>query len=109
MATIEELLEEFKKLPDWDRFPLPKWVYEKYNLPIPKPVSIDQYFRELTGFETIQGGAAGEVRPPAEGGLRQMPESKDCTDFLRLEDSHEEKDDSKEANETKIQVLEPQK
>ena len=101
MATLEELFEEFKKLPDWERFPLPKCLYEKFNIPPPKPITIDQYFRELTGFETILGGAGGETRPPAEGGLRQMPELTDQNAVLCLQDSHEEKADSTESTESK--------
>lgn len=104
MATVEELFKEFQKLPDWNRFPLPKCVYEKFNLPEPKAVSISDYFREYTGFEIVMGGEQGEVRPPAEGGIREMPTNQ--TSFLHLEDLHEEKEDSKEAIETKTQESE---
>lgn len=78
MATLtdEQIYEMLKDLPDFDRLPLPKYFYEKFNIPPPKILSI----REALQLQYNTMNAPGlyvktEFREPASGGLRIMPES----------------------------------
>ena len=79
MATaVAEVLNELKKIPGWDRFPLPECVYKQFNIPKPKPYEgIMDYCKDA--FESAFMGTDGcyllETRPPVEGGLRPVPEA----------------------------------
>lgn len=73
--TDEQIYEQLKNLPDFDRLPLPKYWYEKFNIPPPKI---------LTPMEALQlqmqtMNAPGplvktEIREPAPGGVRPLIE-----------------------------------
>ncbi len=94
------------KLPDWKRFPLPECLYKQFNLPKPQPVSIKDYFNEFDANTFFAPGEQGETRPPAEGGVRIMPEDTPLELTVETADEHlpetlTQLGDSTESNEPK--------
>lgn len=76
MATLEEAFEQFKQLPDWDRFPMPEVFYEHFKVKKPKPsLSImDALAYSVPPHESLNKNGKIEIRPPAEGGVREIKE-----------------------------------
>lgn len=74
--TLEQLFEEFKKIPDWQNYPLPEVFYQKFQLPKPKPNSdlMSALYSQLS--PPPHEGLGYEVREKAPGGVReiQLPE-----------------------------------
>ena len=75
--TDEEIYHQLKDLPDFDRLPLPKYFYEKFNIPVPK---IQTVMEALT-LQVKTANAPGpltklELRDPAPGGVRPLIEVK---------------------------------
>lgn len=71
--TIEYIVEEFKKLPDADRFPLPAVLYEKYNIPKPTHNNDDIKSSVANAMKRMNaGGPKVEIREAAPGGVRQL-------------------------------------
>jgi hypothetical protein len=70
----EDIVQLLKKLPDVSRFPLPESWYDKYGFVKPEPMSIQEVFK--SSFTTMFAPSDGPVeeRPPAEGGVRILPE-----------------------------------
>ena len=73
-----KILAQLKKIPGWERFPLPEVVYKE--LGVPKPELYDGIFDYLkdaakTIFAGGEGSAEVETRGPAEGGVRVVPEA----------------------------------
>ncbi len=71
--TIDELLNEFQKLPDSARWPLPEAYYENYGLKKPQPQSV----AEIASYNPMAysfGSKSIEIRGPAEGGVREINE-----------------------------------
>ena len=71
--TFEFLVEQFKKLPDADRFPLPAVLYEKYGIEKPKHNNDD--LNSSVGNAIVRmsgGGQPVEIRGPVPGGVRQV-------------------------------------
>lgn len=67
---VLESLKEFKRLVDWDRFPLPEVVYEKYGIKKPKPLEVGDvvYYRPpMAEYEKEV-----EIREAAPGGVRDI-------------------------------------
>ena len=64
-----EILEQFKKVPDWNRFPLPEIIYEKYGIKKPKPAEIMEV---LTYNPPPAAYEKTETREPAPGGVRDL-------------------------------------
>ena len=69
--SFEEVFEQYKKLPDWDRFPMPEVFYEKYNVKKPQPASIQESVSMNPFMMAIAGGPI-EKREPAPGGVREI-------------------------------------
>ena len=79
MATLEELFEEFKKLPDWERFPMPEAFYEHFKIKKLQPASITEAVcYQPPPFESLNEKGKIEVRDPAPGGVREIK------DYLQL-------------------------
>lgn len=71
--TDEELYAILKELPDFDRLPLPKHWYEKFNIPPPKILSIMEAYELMVKTANQPGPLVKtEVRPPADGGVRPL-------------------------------------
>ncbi len=73
--TDEEIYTQLKDLPDFDRFPLPKYWYEKFNIPPPKI----QTMREALQLQVQTANAPGplvkiELREASPGGVRPLLE-----------------------------------
>jgi len=54
---------------------LPDFLYEKYNLPKPEIQSFKTYLNNTSKYQFMPGGQL-EIRKPAPGGVRSMPEIK---------------------------------
>ena len=76
MASVEELLEQFKQLPDWDRYPLPEAYYTTFNLKKPKAATLSELIcYNPPPYESLNEGGKTELRGPVPGGVRQLPEA----------------------------------
>ena len=70
---LTKMVEAFKALPDFNRFPLPEIFYTKYGMPRPKHDNDDiksALTNAVTGMSA--GGIPFEERGPAEGGVREV-------------------------------------
>jgi hypothetical protein len=74
--SLDDLVEQFKQVPDFDRFPLPEVIYEKYN--IKKPKASYEIMEALTyqtpPHQSLNKNGKVELRGPAEGGVREIKE-----------------------------------
>jgi len=97
--TDEEIYNALKDLPDFDRLPLPKYFYEKFNIPPPKILTPIEAVR-LHEATQMQGGAPylpPETRDPAPGGVRPLievePVKIEVKPGVSIEDAIETPDD----------------
>ena len=73
-SELEKVFSEFKKVPDWDRFPMPEVIYKTFGIKKPEPADIGELTRNSNLF-----GYGGhytepmELRGPVEGGVRDVP------------------------------------
>jgi len=76
MATLEAAFEEFKQLPDWDRFPMPEVFYTHFNVKKPQPsVSLMESLTYTPPpHQSLNKNGKVEIRKPAEGGVREIKE-----------------------------------
>lgn len=74
---IESLLTELKALPDFDRLVFPKEWYKTYHIPTPSILSMDEFLTLNTKVQFLPSTEPFEIRPPAEGGVRTLPELSD--------------------------------
>lgn len=74
MTTLEEAFEEFKKLPDWDRFPMPEVFYEHFKLKKPQPSKslMESLCYVAPPSVSLNKNGQVEKRGPAEGGVRPV-------------------------------------
>ncbi len=73
MATLEAVFEEFKQVPDWDRFPLPEMMYSKFNLKKPQPASVAECVSyTVPPHESLNKNGKVENRNAVEGGVRDV-------------------------------------
>ena len=74
----EQIFTILKDLPDFNRFPLPKTWYEKFNIPPPKIPTLREalksHYETQLAFLNSPDVPEVEVRPPAEGGVRPILE-----------------------------------
>ena len=77
MATLtdEQIYEQLKDLPDFDRLPLPKYFYEKFNIPPPKILTPMEAIYLMNKTANAPGALVKtEHREPAPGGVRPLIE-----------------------------------
>lgn len=76
MATLDELFEQFKKLPDWNLYPMPEVFYSHFNVKKPKPGEIGELAapHNPPPYVSLNKGGKVEERPPAPGGVREIKE-----------------------------------
>lgn len=72
--SLEELFEEMKKLPDWNRFPMPEVFYEKFQVKKPQPQTVQESCSFNPYVYMHFGQTPVEVRGPVEGGVREIKE-----------------------------------
>lgn len=74
--TDEEIFNELKKLPDFDRLPLPKSWYELFKIPPPKIPTIKEalkaHYETQLDYLNSPTSPEVEIRPPADGGVRPL-------------------------------------
>ena len=73
MTTVDELFEQFKQLPDFERYPLPESFYKTYNLKKPQPASLTEcILYSPPAYQSLNENGKVEVRGPAPGGVREI-------------------------------------
>ena len=73
MATVEELFEQFKQLPDFDRYPLPEAYYTKFGLKKPRPGDLmENLHYNPPPYMSLNENGKVEIRGPVEGGVREI-------------------------------------
>ena len=74
IKEAESYLEQFKKLPDWERYPMPETFYKTFGIQKPKPLEINGYLKANMESLIESGFGSGkiETRGPAEGGVRPV-------------------------------------
>ena len=63
------------KIPDLHKYPLPEAIYKGLNLPAPSVHTFSEFLRSYQAALFHPSTEPGETRPPAEGGIREMPAS----------------------------------
>ena len=110
---VEKFLAEFRKLPDWEHYPLPEICYTKYGVPRPK-VNNDLQTALMAQLTPPPSQFLGmETREKAPGGVReiQLPELpeviiepvKEKTDDEHPPETQPPSAGAKESTETKSQ------
>ena len=76
MATLEELFQQFKQLPDWERYPMPEVFYEHFKVPKPKQsLSVVECITyQPPPYQSLNENGKTEIRGPVEGGVREIKE-----------------------------------
>lgn len=76
MATVEQVFEQFKQLPDWEKYPMPEVFYEHFKVPKPKPSTgiMDCLTYQPPLSLPLNTNGKVELRPPVEGGVRELKE-----------------------------------
>lgn len=73
--TDEQIYEMLKDLPDFDRLPLPKYFYEKFNIPPPEILTPMKALNLMYQTANAPGPLVKtEYRDPAPGGIRPLIE-----------------------------------
>lgn len=70
--SLEEAFEEFKKLPDWNRYPMPEVFYEHFKVKKPQPQTVAEAcaFNPMVYMHFSEKPT--EIRGPVEGGVREI-------------------------------------
>ena len=86
-TELNRLYQEFKKLPDYQRYPMPEVYYSHFNEKKPKPAEIQEILNApnssvYTPYESF------EERGPLPGGVREVPQlpPMDITATLKTDD-----------------------
>lgn len=105
-------MEQFKKLPDWNRWPMPETFYTTFNIAKPKPAELQHYLNSCLDTEFLPREGKTEFRPPAEGGVRTlelpplMPvETEVVTDAPAVEEPARAVEDQKPVEDVPLQTL----
>lgn len=74
MTTLEETFEQFKQLPDWNKYPMPEVFYEYFKVPKPKPSNaiMDALVYSPPLSTPLNSNGKVEIREPAPGGVRLL-------------------------------------
>ena len=76
--SLEELFEEYKKLPDWDRYPLPEVYYKHFNIRKPQAASVmESVCYNPPVYQSLNKDGKVELREPAPGGVREIKDLMD--------------------------------
>lgn len=72
-TTLQEAFEQFQKLPDWNRYPMPEVFYEHFKLKKLQPASINEVISyNPPPYESLNEHGKVEIRGPVEGGVRSI-------------------------------------
>ena len=73
-TEFDQLFEQFKKVPDWDKYPLPEFMYKKYGIRKPKPAEINEIVTYTAPpHESLNKDGKVDLLPLPEGGVREVP------------------------------------
>lgn len=72
--SLDDLFQELKKLPDFEKYPYPEVFYEHFKVPKPKPSTgiMDCLTYQPPPSVSLNTNGKVELRPPAEGGVREL-------------------------------------
>jgi len=71
----KQMIETLMAQPDFDRYPLPEYLYAKYNIPKPKILGLMESLHLKNRTDCAPGdGRPLEIRKPAPGGVRPLIE-----------------------------------
>ena len=73
-AKERKLMEILMAQPDFERFPFPEYIYKKYKIAKPTIVPLMEALKLHNHIQNMPGDGKLEIRAPAEGGVRPMPE-----------------------------------
>lgn len=75
MTTLEEAFEQFKQLPDWEKYPMPEVFYEHFKVKKPKTgLSVMEALTYTAPpHESLNKNGQVEIRKPLDGGVREVP------------------------------------
>lgn len=74
MTTLEETFEQFKQLPDWDKYPMPEVFYEHFKVQKPKPSNsiMDALAYTPPLSMPLNKNGKVEIIEPLPGGVREV-------------------------------------
>jgi len=106
--TMDEVFELYKKLPDWNRFPMPDVFYTHYNIKKPKPAEIN----EIVTYQPPPSDSQRSVerRGPVPGGIREVPTLPPIdiqTEFIPDETDGEHREETQKWSEDSIKPIVP--
>jgi hypothetical protein len=85
MATLEELFEQFKQLPDWQNYPMPEVFYEHFKVKKPRPAEVQESLCYVTPpHHSLNKNGKIEERGPVEGGVREIKEFQQLPTEVKL-------------------------
>jgi len=72
-TPLQDAFEQFQKLPDWDRYPMPEVFYEHFKLKKLQPASINEVISyNPPPYQSLNEHGKVEIRGPVEGGVRTI-------------------------------------
>ena len=75
-TDLNRLYEEFKTLPDYQRYPMPDVYYKHFNEKKPKPAELQETLDAPYNRFSVNNHYVGfEDREPLPGGVREVPEA----------------------------------
>lgn len=72
-TDLNRLYEQFKKLPDYQRYPMPDVYYKHFNETKPKPAELQETL-DAPNKSVLMQYESFEDRGPLPGGVREVPE-----------------------------------
>ena len=72
-TDLNRLYEQFKKLPDYGRYPMPDVYYKHFNETKPKPAELQETL-DAPNKSVLMQYKSFEDRGPLPGGVREVPE-----------------------------------
>ena len=70
--TLDELFEQIKKIPDWERFPWPEAFYKHFNVKKLQPAGVNEAATYFPPPHIPLGDGKVEIRGPVPGGVREV-------------------------------------
>ena len=84
-TEFDQLFEQFKKIPDWDKYPLPEFMYKKYGIRKPKPAEINEIVTYTAPpHESLNKNGKVDLLPLPDGGVREVPKGPEMPVEVKL-------------------------
>ena len=94
---VRQVLDELRKLPDFHRFPLPRFCYKEFNIPMPNNVidNLNDYLKKHNQTQMVPIDEYVEIKE-TNGIVKEMPKGVEIKIEVKPKDAEESKDESKE-------------